>query len=153
MTLLMPQLYNDLLSICSSNNSFYSKDVSLDSIKYRIFNYHLCSYSIFHSVPNALNCRGTMFNINDPKNVQLVSLPPENFFNYEEGNVSEQHKQGQLGDQMDKMDGSLISTFIHFDDKNQRIVRLKSKTSLTSPQAFEAMQLFEGIFSFFFKIN
>jgi hypothetical protein len=94
-----------------------------------------------------------MFNINDPKNVQLVSLPPENFFNYEEGNVSEQHKQGQLGDQMDKMDGSLISTFIHFDDKNQRIVRLKSKTSLTSPQAFEAMQLFEGIFSFFFKIN
>ncbi|CAF2846112.1 unnamed protein product [Rotaria sp. Silwood2] len=142
----MPYLYDSLLSICSSNDGFYYKDVVLDSTTYRIFNYRLCSYTTFHSLPYALNCRGTMFNINDPNNLQLVSLPPEKFFNYEEGIGFDQHKQGQLGDQMDKLDGSLISTFIHFDDKNQAIVRLKSKTSLTSSQACEAMELFKGKF-------
>lgn len=146
MAQLMPYLYDNLLSICSSNESFYYKDAVLDSTRYRVFNYRLCSYDAFHSFPDALNCRGTMFNINDTNNIQLVSLPPEKFFNYEEGNGSNQHQQGELGDQMDKMDGSLISTFIHFDDHNQPMVRLKSKTSLTSSQACEAMELFKGIF-------
>jgi T4 RnlA family RNA ligase len=90
-----------------------------------------------------------MFNINDPNNIQLVSLPPEKFFNYEEGNGSNQHEQGELGVQMDKMDGSLISTFIHFNDKNQPIIRFKSKTSLTSSQACQAMELFKGTFIYF----
>lgn len=141
---LMPKLYEDLLSICASSESFCYKDCQLDAIKYRIFNYRLCSYTQFHSLPNALNCRGTMFNITDPNHVQLVSLPPEKFFNYDEGNGFEQHKSGTLGDRMDKMDGSLISTFIHYDGQNQTTVRLKSKTSLTSAQACEATSLLKG---------
>ncbi|CAF1036371.1 unnamed protein product [Rotaria sordida] len=146
MAQLMPQLYHNLTSLCSTDNSFYYKDALLDSTKYRIFNYRLCSYTNFHSLPSALNCRGTMFNINDPDNVQLVSLPPEKFFNYEEGNGCQQHELGQLGDQMTKMDGSLISTFLHFDKKNRPIVRLKSKTSFISSHSCEAMELLKEQF-------
>ncbi|CAF0940798.1 unnamed protein product [Rotaria sp. Silwood1] len=144
MVQLMPQLYHNLTSLCSADNGFYYKDVQLDSTKYRIFNYRLCSYTSFNSHPSALNCRGTMFNINDPDNVLLVSLPPEKFFNYEEGNDCEQHELGQLGDQMTKIDGSLISTFLHFNKNNQPIVRLKSKASLISSQSCEAMELLNG---------
>ena len=96
----MSRLYEDLISLCSSDESFYCKDLVFDSIKYRVFNYRLGSYSSFHSNPSALNCRGTMFNISNPQRIQLVSLTPEKFFNYEEGPGSRQHNLGQLGDQM-----------------------------------------------------
>ena len=145
MTKSMIQCYHNLMSLCSTSDSFYFKDVLLDATTYRVFNYRLCSYTIFHSLPDALNCRGTMFNINDPNNIKLVSLPPEKFFNYEEGNGAQQHELGQLGDQMEKMDGSLISTFLHINKDNKPVVTLKSKTSVDSPQAREAMELLNGI--------
>ncbi len=145
----MPQLYTDLVSLCSSDASFYSKDVILDSTTYRIFNYRLGSYQSFHSYPSALNCRGTMFNINDSEHIQLVSLPPEKFFNYEEGQGYRHHELGQLEDQMDKMDGSLISTFLHFNKNHEQVLRLKSKASVRSSQTVEAMQLLTGIYQRF----
>lgn len=138
------QLYNDLISICSRNDGFFYKDVELDSIKYRIFNYNLCSYDQFHSSPFALNCRGTMFNIKDEENVKLVCLPPEKFFNYEEGNGKNIHQLGTLGIQMEKLDGSLISTYLHTDKQNQQVLKLKSKQSLISDQAVQAMNLLKG---------
>lgn len=145
MAQLMPQLYQNLISTCTADEGFYFKDTQLDSIKYRIFNYRLCSYTAFNTLPSALNCRGIMFNIIDSNDVRLVSLPPEKFFNYDEGNGSRQHELGQLGVQMDKIDGSLISTFLHIDNNNQSVVRLKSKASVTSTQAVEAMGLLQGI--------
>ncbi|CAF1557651.1 unnamed protein product, partial [Adineta ricciae] len=97
---IMPKLYDDLLALCSKNLGFIFKDTECDSIKYRIFNYILCSYEQF-SYPSALNCRGTMFDITDAENVQLVCLPPEKFFNYEEGNGVNIHPLGALGIQME----------------------------------------------------
>jgi hypothetical protein len=57
----MPQLYHDLISLCSQNDGFYYKDVQLDSVKYRIFNYNLCSYEQFHKYPTCLFTTGEIF--------------------------------------------------------------------------------------------
>lgn len=135
----MPTLYENLTALCTRNFGFYSKDVQLDSMQYRIFNYRLCSYDQFHANVSALDCRGTMFDVTDPANVKLVCLTPEKFFNYEEGNGLVVHPLGTFGVQMVKLDGSLISTYLHNDE-----VRVKSKASLTSSQAIEAMQLLKG---------
>ena len=140
---LMPQLYDDLVSLCSPNSGFYYKDVQLDSAKYRIFNYNLCSYEQFQ-MKSALNCRGIMFDITDLENVRLVCLPPEKFFNYEEGDGKNIHSLGTFGIQMEKLDGSLISTYLHTNDQGQQIFKLKSKASLISTQATEAMNLLTG---------
>ena len=138
------QLYQDLISLCKKDEGFYYKDVQFESIKYRIFNYNLCSYEQFHQCPSALNCRGTMFNITDQENVRLVCLPPEKFFNYEEGDGHRIHASGVFGVQMEKLDGSLISTYIHTIDGMQSTVRLKSKASLISSQAVQAATLLTG---------
>ncbi len=145
MTINMNTFYQDLMCLCSMDDTFYYKDIRFHSINYRIFNYRLCSYAQFQSRPAALNCRGTMFNIMNPKNVQLVSLPPEKFFNYEEGFGRKQfHERGRFGDKMEKMDGTLISTFLHKTASKEQELRLKSKQSLTSKQVLEAMQLLVG---------
>ncbi len=142
----MDTLYHDLMCLCSMDDTFYYKDIRLQSINYRIFNYRLCSYATFQSRTAALNCRGTMFNISNSKNIQLVSLPPEKFFNYEEGFGQKQfHECGRFGDKMEKMDGTLISTFLHRTHSKEQVLRLKSKQSLTSKQAMESMQLLVGM--------
>jgi T4 RnlA family RNA ligase len=139
-------LYDDLIHLCSVDDTFYYKDIRFQSINYRIFNYRLCSYATFQSRTAALNCRGTMFNITNPKNVQLVSLPLEKFFNYEEGFGRKQfHERGRFGDKMEKMDGTLLSTFLHRTASKEQILRLKSKQSLTSKQVMEAMPLLVGM--------
>ena len=141
---IMDKLFEDLMSLCSQCNSFYFKDVKLDSIEYRIFNYNLCSYEQFHQYQSALNCRGTMFNITDLENVKLVSLPPEKFFNYEEGNGVQIHPLGTCRLQMEKLDGSLISTYLHTNNENEQVLRLKSKGSLKSEQAEQSMNFLTG---------
>lgn len=142
----MQTLYDDLMAICYDNDSFYYKDIRLQTNDYRIFNYRLCSYVEFQSYRAALNCRGTMFDITNPSDVRLVCLPPEKFFNYNEGfGQSKQHEKGRLGDKMEKMDGSLISTYLHRTRPNVETLKFKSKMSLTSPQAQEAMQLLAGM--------
>lgn len=142
---LMDTLYADLMSLCAMDDTFFYKDVRFHSTTYRIFNYRLCSYAAFQSRPAALNCRGTMFNITNPKQIQMVSLPQEKFFNYEEGFGRKQfHRRGRLGDKMEKMDGTLISTYLHRVNAREVEVRLKSKLSLTSKQVLDATQLFIG---------
>jgi T4 RnlA family RNA ligase len=146
MTMNIDTLYHDLMCLCSEDETFYYKDIRLHSINYRIFNYHLCSYATYQSRTTALNCRGTMFNIMNPKKVQLVSLSPQKFFNYEEGFGRKQfHERGRLGDKMEKMDGALITTFLHSTASKEQVLRLKSKQSLSSKQAIEAMQLLVGM--------
>lgn len=125
--------YNNLMNLCNKSEAFYYKDFPLDDKVYRIMNYRLASWTLFQE-PSALNCRGIMYDVTDESNPVLVSLPPEKFFNYEEGGVD--HTKGKLGDKMVKMDGSLISTYIHNND-----VYFKSKGSLFSSQAFDAMKL------------
>lgn len=124
--------YTELMDLTKRDEAFFSKDFKLDDKVYRIFNYRLASWTSFME-PSALNCRGIMFDITDSNNVQLVSLPPEKFFNYEEGGVD--HTVCTLGDKMVKMDGSLISTYMHNGE-----LYLKSKASLFSSQANDSMK-------------
>lgn len=142
----MNTLYDDLINLCAQDDAFYYKDVRLHAINYRIFNYRLCSYGRFKTQKAALNAGGTMFNITNLNNVQLLSLPLERIFDYEEGFGQKQfHARGQLGDKMEKMDGSLMSTFLHGRNSKEQVLRLKSKQSLTSSQVLEAMQLLVGM--------
>jgi T4 RnlA family RNA ligase len=80
--------------------------------------------------PASMDCRGIMFDITDgDSSAILVSLPPRKFFEYEHD--TRDHTMGRIGDKMVKLDGSLISTYIH---KNKKTICLKSKASLDSPQ-------------------
>lgn len=125
--------FDNLMALVANDESFFFKDFNFEGKKYRIFNYHLASWTSFQAL-GALNARGIMFDVTDDANAILVSLPPEKFFNYEEGGVD--HTIGRLGDKMVKMDGSLISTYLHQDK-----LYLKSKGSLFSSQAQDAMKL------------
>ncbi len=127
------ETYKNLMELISKNEAFFFKDFTLQDKTYRIMNYRLASWSLFQE-PSALNCRGIMYDVTDETNVKLVSLPPEKFFNYEEGGV--EHTKGKLGDKMVKMDGSLISTYTHNGE-----MFFKSKGSLFSSQALDAMKL------------
>lgn len=126
------ETYNNLMELIEKNEAFFFKDFNLHDKTYRIMNYRLASWSLFQE-PGAMNCRGIMYDVTDPHNVKLVSLPPEKFFNYEEGGVD--HTKGKLGDKMVKMDGSLISTYLHNGE-----MFFKSKASLFSSQALDAMK-------------
>lgn len=124
----------------AADYTFTYKDLVLEGNTYRIFDYHLASWTAFMQ-PNALNCRGTTFDITNPENPILVCLPPPKFFNYEEGTINHT-KDKYLGDVMTKMDGSLISSFLHNNS-----VRLKSKGHLFSAQALLAQELLEKKYS------
>lgn len=129
------QLFKDLMDLVQRDESFFFKDFNLEDKTYRIFNYNLASWTSFQQ-PGAMDCRGVMFEVSDLNNPILSSLPPQKFFNYEEGGVD--HTICKLGDKMVKMDGSLISTYLH---KEQMF--LKSKGSLFSSQANDAMSLLD----------
>lgn len=125
--------YNDLMSLVKNNEAFYFQDRQLEDKTYRIFNYQLASWSSFLE-PSALECRGIMFDVTNEDEPILVALPPEKFFNYEEGNVA--HYNGKIGVIMEKLDGSLISTYLH----NNKLL-LKSKGALASDHAVLAMKM------------
>lgn len=142
-------LLKNLMSLVNETEAFTCKDFNLHDKVYRIFNYRLASWTEFQR-PDAINARGIMFDVTDESNAKVVSMPPAKFFNYEEGNVD--HKQFKVGDQMVKMDGSLISTYLHNGE-----LFLKSKASLFSSQALSAMNFLnkeenEGLKNDLFKL-
>ncbi len=128
-------LYNDLMALMS-NDAFFFKDFILEDKTYRIFNYRLSSYSDF-CLPNALECRGIMFEIDGDDPVALVALPPEKFFNRGENpfTLDLDYSPENITGIMHKMDGSLISTYLHIGQ-----LLLKTKGSLSSDQAIAAMK-------------
>jgi len=128
------KLYCDLISLCDTNEAFFYKDHIKNNRIYRIFNYRLANYSDF-CLPNALECRGHMFEVIDDIPVCLVSLPVEKFFNRFENPFTENIDLTNIKSIMDKADGSLISTFIHNGD-----ISLKSKASLESDQALDSLK-------------
>ena len=134
------QLFNELMVLCSKNEAFYFKDFqNLDST-YRIFDYRLTSYTDFCE-PSALSCRGIMFEIDDKGNcIRIASRPMDKFFNYGENpftifDKSLSSTELEMG--IDKLDGSLISSFMNSEIK----VQMKSKGSLFSEHAILATQL------------
>ena len=127
------QLYLNLMKLVEAKKGFFRKDIVLDDQVYAIFSYELVSYTDFQ-LPDALWCRGTMFNVTDINNPVLVCRPLKKFFNWNEGGVN--HSKNRLVYSMVKLDGSLISTYMH-----KGRLKLKSKASLNSIQASEAMSL------------
>lgn len=138
MNIRQTELWNNLMALTESTEVFYFVDHKLDNKCYRVFSYRLASYTDFLN-PDALECRGHMFEISEEgKNTQpirLASWPSEKFFNKEENPFTMNLDLSCIQSIMVKADGSLISTFVH---NNQ--LKLKSKTSLSSEQAIDAMK-------------
>lgn len=130
------KLYSDLMNLASSNNeAFFYKDQFLDDVTYRVFSYRLASYTDF-CLPNATESRGIMFELGEEGNpIRLASMPMNKFWNVNENLFTMNLDFKNPKQIMLKMDGSLISTYIHKDD-----LMLKSKTSLSSEHARNAMK-------------
>lgn len=129
------QLYNNLMSLVHTNDAFFYQDCIVDECKYRIFNYRLSSYSDF-LLPDAMECRGTMFQVDaDDKAIRLAAWPMSKFFNLHENPSTMDLDLTTIESIVNKADGSLISTYIHNDE-----LRLKSKGATESIQAIDAMK-------------
>lgn len=107
--------------------TFVFKDVPCvidDNYTYRIFNYQLPKYSDFLK-EGAMQCRGTMFRINQSDNsVELVSLPMDKFFGWGENPSTANIKPTDIKEAYVKEDGSLLSTYVTVNGK----LGLKSKS-------------------------
>ena len=121
------------MTLTKNSECFYYQDTILDDKTYRVFSYRLASYSDFQN-SGALECRGHMFEVSGEQALRLAALPPEKFFNLNENPFTMNVDLSTVKTIAVKADGSLISTFLHGDT-----LRLKSKTSLQSEQAFAAM--------------
>lgn len=127
------QLYNDLVTLTESD-AFYSQDFTYDGESYKVFNYRLASYTEFLK-PGAIECRGIMYRVTDPANIELVTLPMQKFYNLGENPSTIGLDLSKVDTIELKADGSLMSTFMH-----KGKLRLKSKGSLYSQQAIDAQQ-------------
>jgi len=125
------KLFEDLERNVRDHACFISKDrVHKESGRMmRLYAYRVPSLSQW-SLSNALNCRGTMFDVSDPSSIELVCLPMKKFFDLEEheGEIKSPRIHVQQ-----KHDGSLMSSF--FVDGQPY---LKSRYGLTSPQVEQA---------------
>jgi len=128
--------YDELMELTKKDSDFFFKNCRCDGRLYRIFTYKSMGWVSF-TEPASMDCRGIMFDITDgDSSAILVSLPPRKFFEYEHD--TRDHTLGCIGDKMVKLDGSLISTYIH---KNKKVICLKSKASLDSPQVHIAQSI------------
>ena len=139
-------LYNNLMHLTTIGNTFYFQDFLLDDITYRIFNYRISSYTEFLN-PSALECRGHMFEVDRSGTlVRLAALPMEKFHNLNECPFTQNLDLSTVVAIEHKADGSLISTFIHNGQ-----LRVKSKGSLFSQQAADAMKYLDLPINTLFK--
>lgn len=113
------KLYYNLIKLCSDNQEFKYVDRNINKRVYRVFTYGIPRTKEFE-LDNALDCRGTMFDITEDE-VKLVALPQQKFFNYPK-NLD--LKKEDIKYVFEKMDGSLITTWI--DENNE--LQFKSKT-------------------------
>ena len=130
--------YDLLIQLTETDSEFFYAEQILDNKVYHIFNYRLASYESFMNPKVAdsyiaLSARGIMFDVTDKENIKIVSRPMNKFFNIEQGEVDRSNMK--LVGYMDKLDGSLISTYIHNGE-----LKLKTKGSIKSEQAIAAME-------------
>lgn len=131
------QLFDELMDLTRDPcEAFYCQDFSLDSSVYRIFNYRLATYSNF-LLPSAQECRGIMFELDLDKLCmkRLAARPMQKFWNLNENPMTMGLDLSKVDTVELKADGSLMSTYLH----NGKL-RLKSKGSLFSEQAIDAMK-------------
>lgn len=131
----MIDLYNNLLALSESNDAFFFADQELDGCTYRIFNYRMASYTDF-LLPDAIECRGIMFEIVEGQYFRLAARPMPKFFNLNENPMTMELEitADTIESIQTKEDGSLISTYIHNGE-----LYCKSKGSVQSDQAKGAM--------------
>jgi T4 RnlA family RNA ligase len=128
-------LFDNLEALVKSNEAFYRQEFVLDGLHYFIYNYRLASYSDFLA-PGALQCRGVMFEVDGTgQAIRIAALTQDKFFNYIENPFTMNLDLSTVVGIEDKADGSMMSTYIHNGG-----VRLKSKGSLFSEQAIDAME-------------
>lgn len=135
------QIYNDLMKLCENSDVFAYKDqTSVGGGLYRVFSYRLASYSDFLN-PVAFEARGSMWEIRqDGSLIRCAARTPKKFFNaYENPFVMfpEKTLSTAIAVVMDKLDGSIISTF----RDNDGVMRVKSHTSLHSDHAKNSNRL------------
>jgi RNA ligase len=127
-------LYDQLMELCATTKAFYHKDVRWDSGTFRLFSYRAPSFGEF-CLPGAIECRGILFEIDAlGRPIRVAARPMEKFFNLGENPLTLNVDLSKIARVMDKMDGSLISSYMD----NDRLF-LKSKASLSSPQALDAL--------------
>nr|YP_007236062.1 RNA ligase and tail fiber protein attachment catalyst [Yersinia phage phiR1-RT]CCI88803.1 RNA ligase, phage-associated \ len=134
----MKELYNDLMALTAKpGNMFFHRDTLMASGETaRIFSYHYASYSEWLE-PSALECRGIMFALENGEPTRIMARPMEKFFNVNECPFTMNLDFSKATHVMTKEDGSLVSSFI---DKRGYLY-MKSKASISSPQAIESMQV------------
>jgi len=111
---------------------FGFKVATMDTSTYRIFTYgKLVKSDDFHR-EGALECRGHTFEADKDCNyIQMMCRPCEKFFNLNENDFTTVLNLSSIVAIEDKMDGSLLSTFIHRHG-NEALLRLKSRNALVS---------------------
>jgi T4 RnlA family RNA ligase len=136
------QLYYALDKLVADPKSVFISTVQeKDGLFYRIFNYNVASYEDF-LMPFAREGRGTTFEVTKNNEfIRLVSLPPHKFFNDSENPFTQNLDYSNIDLIMDKLDGSLMSTYVHINEAMQMDVYLKSKGSLHSDYAKVANKL------------
>lgn len=126
-------LYDQLMKLCRKGDAFFFKDHERDGRRYRVFSYRCPTFSDFCQ-PGAIECRGIMYEIDkDGWDIRIACRPMEKFFNLNENPLTMKVDLSRVVAVMDKVDGSLISSF-----ESDGHLRLKSKASLTSVQALDA---------------
>lgn len=129
------EMFEGLMNLVDTQDgAFYKVDSEMGDIKYRVFNYRIPSWTQMN-LPFAQESRGVMFDITVPEDPKLVCLTPKKFFNYKEGKPKE-HEKYKMGVKMQKVDGSLLSSFEY---KGKFF--LKSKTSISSTQVKESLDI------------
>lgn len=130
------KLFNDLMTLTNETEAFYKTVVeNHEGGRYFIFLYHFASYTDF-CLDGALESRGITFLVDEQDNpISLVSMPMEKFFNFGENDFTIGSDHQSFEYVMIKEDGSLISSYLNI----QQDLRLKTKGSLKSDQAIDAM--------------
>lgn len=145
------KLFNELELLVEESSSlltkkkkrgFYSKDFSFQNSTYRIYNYQALTKPSQFAKPSGLECRGHMFEIDlsTKEPIRFVCLPPPKFFNINENTMASNLNFTNPKQVMMKEDGSLISTFLHYDDEGEEELYVKSKGCLDSQQAMDSME-------------
>lgn len=136
----MIELYDNLMKLCAESDKgkfFYTDFVSPFETKFRIFSYNYASYSDW-LLDDALECRGIMFEMDDNGPVRIAARPMEKFFNLGENPMTIGLNLDEVVLVTAKADGSLVSTYM-----DQTNIAFKSKGSIKSSQAAEALQVFK----------
>lgn len=137
------KIYSELNKLCETNEAFFFKDfTSVGGGTYRIFSYRLASYSDFLA-DSAFEARGSMWEIrSDGSLIRCACRTMDKFFNaYENPFVMfpKDVPSTEIELAMDKLDGSVISTFMD----NDGVLRVKSNGSLHSEHAYNSTKMIQ----------